>query len=66
MRNEFNSLRALYDIANVKATEQSVLADQRVAALDTQLADAADTLAGMAPIAELQSARQEADFVRVS
>ena len=65
MRNEGNALRALYDIGNVKAAEQSALADQRIAALASQLADAADTMADMTPIAELQSARQEANSVRV-
>ena len=66
MRNEGNSLRALYDIANVKAAEQSALAEQRTAALKTQLADAVYTLAEMVPMAELQTAKQEADSARVS
>ncbi|CAL5225469.1 g8290 [Coccomyxa viridis] len=64
MRNEGNSLRALYDIANVKAAEQSALAEQRTAALKTQLADVVYTLAEMVPMAELQTAKQEADSAR--
>ena len=66
MRNEGKSLRALYDIANVKAAEHRALADQRMAALKTQLADAVYTLAEMVPMAELQTAKQEAESVRVS
>lgn len=65
-RNEGNSLRALYDIANAKAMEQSAQSDQRIAALRTQLADAVGQLAEMAPISELQSARQQTEAARVS
>ena len=66
MRNEGNSLRALYDIANAKAMEQSAQSDQRIAALRTQLADAVGQLAEMAPISERQSARQQTEAARVS
>ena len=66
MRNEGNSLRALYDIANAKAMEQSAQSDQRIAALRTQLADAVAQLAEMAPVSELQSALQQTEAARVS
>lgn len=65
MRNEGNSLRALYDIANAKAMEQSAQSDQRIAALRTQLADAVGQLAEMAPLSELQSAREQIEAARV-
>ena len=65
MRNEGNLLRALYDIANAKAMEQSAQSDQRIAALRTQLADAVGQLADMAPISELQSAREQMKAARV-
>ena len=66
VRNEGASLRALYDIANAKATEQGALAEQRSAALNSRLAEALEAAADMAPMAELQAARQETDSARVS
>lgn len=66
MRNEGVMLRALCDVANVKASEQSALADQRLAARNVELANALETLTDMVPRVELRTAIQDAESARVS
>lgn len=65
MRSEGSSLRALYDLANSKAAEQSAQADEQIAALIFQLSEAEASMAGMVPKGMLEAARQEAAGLHV-
>ena len=65
-RSEGASLRALYDIANANALDQSTRAAQQIGALNTQLSEAQASLGEMVPLAELEHARQEIAALEVS
>ena len=65
-RSEGASLRALYDIANANALDQSARAAQQIGALSAQLSEAQASLAEMVPVAELEHARQDIAALEVS
>lgn len=65
-RSEGASLRALYDIANANAPDQSTRAAQQIAALNTQLSEAQASLGEMVTLAELEHARQDIAALEVS
>ena len=64
-RSEGASLRALYDIANANALDQSARANKQIDALSAQLSEARATLAEMVPLAELEHARQDVAALEV-
>ena len=65
-RSEGASLRALYDIANANALDQSARAAQQIGALSAQLSEAKASLGEMVPLAELEHARQDIAALEVS
>lgn len=65
-RSEGASLRALYDIANANALDQSARAAQQICGLSAQLSEAKASLGEMVPLAELEHARQDIAALEVS
>ena len=65
-RSEGASLRALYDIANANALDQSAKAAQQIGALSAQLNEVKASLGEMVPLAELEHARQDIAALEVS
>ena len=65
-RSEGASLRALYDIANANALDQSARAAQQIGALSTHLSEAKASLGEMVPLAELEHAREDVAALEVS